>query len=94
MDKLLKTLGVLVLCILLTFYRLFVIVKVWGYIAVKTLELPPIGMWKAFAISMLITLFISNDKSEKRSMDEIANALFANAFSTSFLWFINYLIFG
>lgn len=41
MDKALN----FVLLIALIFYRLFVTIKIWGYIAVKEFGLHPISLW-------------------------------------------------
>ena len=95
MDKLLKALGVLVLSVSYIFYRLFVLIKIYGYIAVKMFGLPHVGMWQMFAISFLFGCFnIEYKKHEKQELDEIG-IKYASLFAIlSLCWLFAYLYFG
>ena len=96
MENALKWLGYIVAAIAVMFYRLFVCVKVFGYIGVKLFHLSPITMWQAFAISSLLHVFTADYSAESKStdLDEAAKKLLRVWLTISLAWLISWLIFG
>ena len=97
MDKILKGLGIFVLALAVMLYRLFICVKVWGYVLVKMFGLAPITMWQAFAISSAITAFTyvqPKEDREKESSEQFAKRALTQAVVLFVNWLICYCFFG
>lgn len=94
MNKILKYLGLLTLAVGLTFLRLHVITKLWGYIAVPQ-GIPPMDMWTAFSLSFLIS-FIAADykKSPKQTLEESTQHVIRYGIGILVTWGLGYLLFG
>lgn len=94
-SKLYQTLGLIALGIGGMFYHYFVITKVWGYIAVKMFGLPPIGLWKAFAIAFLVaTLRADYSDKGKTDLDKTQKDVLRLYFGITLAWGLGYLFFG
>jgi len=94
MDKFLKVIGYLGLCVGYIFYRLFVLRKIWGYIAVKMFGLPQVSMWQMFAISYIANMLTSDFESDDVRPEERAKKLASSFAAVSVAWLICYLFFG
>ncbi len=95
MDKVLKLFGNLAFGVALIFYRLFVFIKMWGYIGIKMFHLPPVGYWQMFAISLFVSAITTDFKSEDRhSVEESTQFLVRNFVGLSLVWGVSYLLFG
>ena len=95
MSKFMELLGLFVLSIGMSLYRLFIFTKVWGYIAVKIFNLPQISFWQSFAICSLISVLTEKaSDGEKKTTEESAQRLMDLVVGLSITWLVCYLVFG
>ena len=97
MEKFLKLLVLFALSVAFFFYRLFIIIKVWGYIAVKLFGLPPVDLWKAFAVASLMGVFTLSRKdleSKKQTTEKQIAEVITFALVFTFYWGMDYWFFG
>jgi hypothetical protein len=91
MEKVFKFFGVLAVCFLAVFYRMFVFTKVWE-LTVVPLGAPQIGLMQAWGLSFAFSIFLPIDsKAEdlKKKMQDLASGML----SITILWGLAALIF-
>lgn len=98
MNKLLQGIAILGLGLGSIMLRLFVIVKVWGYIAVP-MGAPPVNNLQAYGLTVLASLLYSNyqktpNTSKKRTVEESFTTLLTHLLRTLISWGVAYWIFG
>lgn len=97
MSNFFKILGIIFLGISATFYRLFVITKIWAIIAVGMFGLSAIGMYKAFALCILVQVLSSDYESKNTTalkLHEVTKKIVHHALAITISWGIVALFFG
>lgn len=97
MEKAMTQLGLIFASLTALLFKLFVITKVWGYVAVKLFGLPPIGLWKAFALSCLfglVTFKAADLTTKKQTTEERVVEILTYSVVLSLGWFIDWVLFG
>ena len=94
MSKVFEIVGFIVFSIALLFYRLFVLGKIWGYIAVKMFGLPVMSMWQIFAINWLLSAFTSEGNDIPDTAKGKAERIVKEFIGLSLSLLISYLVFG
>lgn len=93
MDKILQLLAVMGLAILSAFFRFFVFIKLWGYIAIP-MGAPQIGLMGAFGISLLVGHLTAEYKENKDGTEEALKKVVYSFLSSAIAWGFGYWIFG
>lgn len=98
MNTFLKFLGAMVLLIALTFYRLFIIQKVWALAVVSQFHAQPITMWQAFAVSAVASTLMAGirspqDQDKDKAFENAAKHCLNSALTLTLMWGITALFF-
>ena len=77
--------------IIVGYFRAFVLTKLWGYFLVP-LGLVEIGIWHAWGISLLVTLFTYSSPSNSEEKKNFVSALLNPVLLSLIAWGIGALI--